>query len=268
MLDWLLYLLGAAAVYFLLRPQKKKESTQDLLEFEEIHQDGLIELPGLKFRLVMEIEPVNFSLKSLQEKAAVWLNLRNMANALNIPCTFLVQTRYLNLKDYLDDYRRRAEVFPEHVRDYARSLTDWLSREAEGRQLRDRRLYVVLKMDAGAGVESGVQTDNPVVNEAVKLLSRVGTAKVSPREARRAARDALFEAAAVVAGFLASSDIGCRVLDRREVLAMLYETLNRDLAPFARLVDADRAESFRLIPLSETPEIILKEMENRALQAS
>jgi hypothetical protein len=259
-LDWLLYLLAAGAVFLLLRPSKKKETAQDLLELKEVYPDGLIELPGGKFRLVVEIEPVNLALRSFQEQAAVWAGLRGMVNSLSVPCTFLVQARHLDLRDYLDDYRRRAEDCPPHIRDYALSLADWLAKEAEGKHLRDRRFYAVLKMDAAsAGVEGGVQTDNPVVNEATRLLSGIGKSKLPPDELRRLARDSLFEAAAVIIGSLGGLEIGARVLDRREALEMLYATFNRDLAPFASFADADRDGAFSLFPASATPGIILKE---------
>lgn len=259
-MDWLLYLLAAGAVFLLLRPSKKKETAQDLLDLKEIYPDGLIELPDGKFRLVVEIEPVNLALRSFQEQTAVWAGLRSIVNSLNVPCTFLVQARHLNLRDYLDDYRRHAEGRPSHIKSYALSLADWLAKEAEGKHLRDRRFYAVLKMDAAsAGVEGGIQTDSPVVNEAAKLLSNIGKSKLPADELRRLARDSLFEAAAVIVGSLGGLEIGARILDRREVLEMLYATLNRDLAPFASFTDADREGAFSLFPVSATPDIVLKE---------
>lgn len=261
-MDWLLYLLAAGAVFFLLRPSRKKETTQDLLEMREVYPDGLIELPGGKFRLVVEIEPVNLALRSFQEQAGVWAGLRGMVNSLSVPCTFLVQTRHLDLRDYLDDYRRHAESCPRHIRDYALSLSDWLAKEAEGKHLRDRRFYAVLKMDtASAGVEGGIRTDNPVVNEAARLFSNVGKSKLPPDELRRLARDSLFEAAAVVVASLGGLEIGARVLDRREVLEVFYATFNRDLAPFASFMDADREGAFSLLPVSATPGIVIGKSE-------
>lgn len=259
-MDWLFLILAAGAVIFLLRPAKSKEAAQELLELKEVYPDGLVELPGGKFRLVIEIESVNLALRSFQEQAAVWLGLRSLVNSLSVPCTFLVQTRHLDLRDYLDDYRRRAEGCPPHIRDYALSLADWLAKEAEGKHLRDRRFYAVLKMDtASAGVEGGIKTDSPVVNEAVRLLSDVGRSKLPIGEARRLARDSLFEAASMVVSSLGSLEIGAQVLDRREVLEVLYATFNRDMAPFASFADADREGAFALFPVSATPDIVLKE---------
>lgn len=262
-MDWLFYLVAAAAVVVLLRPAKKKETAQDLFELKEVHPDGLIELPGDKYRLVVEIEPVNLALRSRQEQAAVWIGLRAMLNSLNVPCTFLVQTRHLDLRDYLEDYRRKADECPPHIRSYARSLCDWLQKETEGKHLRDRRFYAILKLDAAStGIEGGVQTDNPALNELVNLLSKAGKTKLPSGELRKLARDTLFEAASVIAGSLGSFEIGARVLDRRQVLEMLYATLNRDLSPFASFTDADRSGAFSLFPVSNTPEVILKGLGN------
>lgn len=254
-MDLVMLICAGAAAAYLLWPRQKADSAQDLIACKEIHSDGLIELPGYKFRLVMEIEPINLGLRSFQEQAAVWLNLRSMVNSLNVPCTFLVQTRYLNLKDYINEYRKLASGYGEHVAGYISRLCDWLAAESEGKQQRDRRLYVILKIDAAStGIESGIQTDNPIVNSALKSIGGIGKSKLPPDELRRLGREELFEAAAVVRSYLENSEVRSYVLDRKAVLEMLYQTFNRDLAPYARLVEADQDEVFTLFTRSNTPE--------------
>lgn len=253
----IILILAAGAAAYLLWPRKKAESAQDLIGFKEIHPDGVIELPGYQFRLVMEVEPVNLALRSREEQAAIWLGLRSMANSFSIPHTFLVQTRYLNLRDYLDRYRRSGADYGENIGGYASRLSDWLESESEGKQQRSRRVFLILKIDAAsAGIESGVQTDNPLVNSALRTIGRIGQAKLPPGEMRRLARDELLEAASVAHGVLSGLEIRSVILDKRGVLEMLYQTFNRDMASGARLVEADRDEAFSLFVRSETPEIV------------
>lgn len=264
-MEYLLYLLGLGAAAYLLRPQKKAETAQELLDFRDISPDGIIELPDFKFRLVIEAEPANLSLRSLQEQAAAWLNLRSMLNSINIPHTYLVQTRYLNIKDYLQEYKRQSERMPEHIAAYAAELTDWLASEAADKNLRDRRHFIILKFDAAENsVAGGVRVENELVDRVLSGAGKIAGNRLPPDEMHRLARNELTEAVAVICGTLNGMEIPSYVLDRRGVLDMLYQTLNRDLAPFARLKDADAYNSFSLFPHSKTPDIVITGLEGRS----
>lgn len=251
--DILMLVGGTGAVYYLFKPRKQPKTTQELLDFKEIYPDGIIELHGGRYRLVIEVEPINMALRSFQEQAAIWLNFRNLVNAVNLPCTFLVQTRYLDVKDYLSYLRESADGQPEKIKDFGHHLAGWLEQKAEVKNLRDRRFYVILKIDPGTGVESGIQIESPVLNALVSSLS--GIRKTAPRE-KNAVRDELNNAANVIRSFLEGMDIRSKQLNREEVLEMLYQTFNRDMAPFVSFADANRTEAFSLFPDSVTPKVV------------
>ncbi len=264
-MDVVLLVVAAGLAAYLFWPKKKTETAQDLIAVRDIHPDGVIELPDHRYRLVMDVEPVNLSLKSAEEQAAIWIGFRNIANSLSIPHTWLVQTRYLDLKDYLNRYRKMGARYGEHIGGYVGRLADWLESESEGKQQRSRRVFLILKIDtASTGVESGIQTDNPLANSAIKALSGLSKAKLSPGDMRRLARDELYEAASVVQGILSGLEIRSAVLDRKGALEMLYQTFNRDLAPVARVSDADQDEVFSLFVRSETPDLAERSLRNSA----
>lgn len=264
-MDTLLLIAAAGAAVYLLWPRSKAQTAQDLIFFREIHPDGVIELPGHQFRLVMEVEPVNLALKSAEEQAAIWLGLRSMANSLSIPHTWLVQTRHLDLKDYLARYRQAGAKHGERIGGYIDRLAGWLESESEGKRHRSRRVFLILKSDATvADAGGGLQTDNPLANSVIKALSGIGKAKLSSQDLRRLAKDELLEAASVVQGVLAGLEIRSLVLDRAGVLEMLYQTFNRDLAAVARLSDADQDEVFSLFARSETPELAERSFKSHA----
>ncbi len=256
--DLLMMAAGAGAVYYLFKPSKKIETTQELLDYNDISQDGVIELPENKFRLVIEVEPINMALRSLQEQAAIWLGFKNLVNSLNLPTTFLIQTRYLNLKDYLDWLQRMSEKKPERLREYAEKHIEHLQKKTEGKYLRDRRYFIILKIDRnGLGVESGVQIENPLLDEIVKAIPKAQRMKLSASEIMKSSSDDLFEAASIIRGALDAIEIHSFVLDKKAVIELLYQTFNRDLAPFARLEEVDSQNMFSLFTVSTTPEKVL-----------
>ncbi|MCL6557793.1 MAG: hypothetical protein K6U74_03135 [Firmicutes bacterium] len=253
--DFLLLAAGAGAAYYMLRPKKKVETTQELLEYVDISQDGIIELPGNKYRLVIEVEPVNMALRSLQEQAAIWLGFKNMVNSLNLPVTFLIQTRYLNLKDYLAWLKNINSDSPESIKAHLDEHIGYLQKKAEGKHLRDRRYFVILKIDAASlGVESGIQIDSPILDAAAKLVPKKVKAS---GDVKRNASIELFEAASIIRSLLDAIEIRTAILDRKAVLDFLYQTFNRDMAPFARLEEANAQNMFSLFVASTTPERVL-----------
>jgi len=257
--DFLFLVLAAGVVIYLLRPTKKIETTQELLDYKDISPDGIIELPDNKYRLVIEVEPVNMALRSFEEQAAIWLGFKNMVNSINIPVTFLVQTRYLDLKDYLEGLRRFNSSRPDNIKSMAEEHIEYLARKTEGKHLRDRRYFIILKVDpASAGVESGIQVDNQLLDMVVKNIPSPQKSVISPAEIRKNAETELLEAASVIRGALDGIEIRSVQLDRKMVLEMLYQTFNRDLAPFARLEEADAREMFSLFAVSKTPETVLR----------
>lgn len=262
MADLLFFGVVAAGLYFLLfglKKEKKMITGQDLLNYREIYPDGIIELPGLRFRLVLEVEPVNESLKSIKERQGLWLGFRNLVQTMNIPYTLKIETRFLDLREYLDGIKECAGRKTPLLRDYGHELSQWLEKKSENRQNRDRRCYIILKIDSvSKGIESGVKTGNPLLNNAISSLSGLQKSGIPEKDLRRMAMDELRVMCGVVRAALEGMDIVSRQLNKQEVLDMIYSTFNRDLAPYCRITDADREDMFSLFMTSETPEIFLE----------
>ncbi|MFZ5632118.1 MAG: hypothetical protein ACOY40_04660 [Bacillota bacterium] len=262
MADLVFFAAVAAGLYFLLfgmKREKKLKTSQDLMNYREIYPDGIIELPGLRFRLVMEVEPVNESLKSFKERQSLWLGFRNLVQTINIPCTFKIETRFLDLREYLASIKRCSDPKMPLLRDYGHELYQWLEKKSENRQNRDRRCYIILKIDAvSKGVESGVKTANPLLNSALSSLAGLQRSGLPERELRKMAMDELRVMCGVIISALEGLDIVSRQLNKEDVLDMVYGAFNRDLAPYCRIADADREDMFSLFMTSNTPEVFLE----------
>ena len=261
-IDYLLLGAGIGAAYYLLRPQKVKETSQELLNIEDVTEDGIIELPDYKFRAVVEVIPINMALRSFDEQAAIWIGFRNILNSLSVACTFLVQTQYLNIRDYTDLIKANAKSLPEEYGPYADELVSWLNSKIEGKTLRNRRYYVILKTDVAGLSEEGIRIDSEIADTIAKSLSSAGKTKMSPEEIRKQAYDQLSEARNLIIGGFTGMGIIAHPLSKKEVLEMLYQTFNRDSASFI-------TQSFEdppvLYPKSQTPEMALQRFQEEGL---
>lgn len=269
MTDLVFFAAVAAGLYFLffgLKRERKTSTGQDLLNYREIYADGIIELPGLRFRLVIEVEPVNESLKSFKERQSLWLGFRSLVQTVNIPFTLKIETRFLDLREYLDSIKRCSDRKTSLLQDYGYELYQWLEKRSENKQNRDRRCYIILKIDSvSKGIESGVKTGNPYLNKAISSLSGLQRSGIPEKELRKMAVDELRVMCGVVISALEGMDIISRQLNKQEVLDMIYSTFNRDLAPYCRITDADREEMFSLFMTSKTPEIFLEGLDDGLL---
>ncbi len=259
MLFFSLLISGTYIILFKIKRQKKIESCQDLLDYREVYFNGIIEMADLKFRLVIEVEPVNESLKSLRERQSLWLGFRNLVQSINIPFTFKIETRFLDLREYVNSIKICSTQKGKLLMDYGLELSQWLEKKTENRQNRDRRCYIILKIDSlSKGVESGVRTGNPLVNSILSLFTRLQKNSVPESDLRKMAVDELKVMANLVISSLESMDMVSKQLNKEEVLDMIYTTFNRDLAPYCQISDADSGHMFSLFMASNTPELFME----------
>lgn len=248
-----------AAAFFLIYKNKKNNeikaptTTQELIRYKNITLDGIVELENHQYRLVVEVEPVNFKLKSQAEQEALWVGFRDMINALTVPVTFLVQIRHLDLKDYVNNLKNANSKSPTpELQEYGDCICNYLSEKTDN--IRDRRHYIILKIDAQAtaSIDSGIKIENEAINALLSDL-KPKKSKLSHGEIRDLAHQELVNMAALIQGCLIGMEIPSVRLNREGLLDLIYSTFNRDLAPHARLVDASAQEMFSLTTRSLTP---------------
>lgn len=264
----ILLLVLAAAVYLWgKKPRKPASTAQELVGYTYISPDGIVELPGRRFALVLEVQAVPLYLRSEAEQAAAWLAFRELLNSLTLPVTFLVQTRYVDLRGYLAQLAAAAgQAATPELMAYGWRLVAWLAGLAEGRVVRELRHYIIVRMDVSdlGDFASGVGVGNELVDAAVRKLAR--GPNLSDAEARDLARRELQNQAAVIIQHLSRIGVRCaptchdpasdrdanRPLNRQEVLDMIYSFFNRDMADVVTVRNADEMAAFSLTPYSET----------------
>jgi len=122
--------------------------------------------------------------------------------------------------------------------------------------MRDRRFYVILKDDATDTIESGIQIENQLINTLLKAIPNPQK-QILATELHTLVKDELIESSSIVIGGLDAIGIKAIQLDKKSVLEMLYQTFNRDMAPYTRVEEADSMGMFSLFVDSVTPGIVL-----------
>ena len=72
-------------------------------QFVEIHdiKDEVVILKSASLRMILEVNSVNFDLKSSDEQTAIIRGFQNFINSLDFPLQIVIQSRRLDIKGYL-----------------------------------------------------------------------------------------------------------------------------------------------------------------------
>lgn len=76
-------------------------TTKDFVQIEDI-KDDVVVLKGGSLRAVIEVNSMNFELKSQDEQTAIIQRFQDFLNALDFPVQITISSRKLNIKGYLE----------------------------------------------------------------------------------------------------------------------------------------------------------------------
>src|SRR3989344_3307577 len=90
-------------------PSKKlATSSQEFLEIEEI-REGIVMLKNGEMRAVLMASGINFALRSEEEQEALLFGYQDFLNSLDFSVQFIIQSRRLDIKNYLELLKDREE---------------------------------------------------------------------------------------------------------------------------------------------------------------
>lgn len=246
---------------------ENKDTVQDLLQYEHIYDNGMVKLKQGTYTAVIEVKQINNRLNNIEEKTSVWQNYRDFINAVNIRQTQLVQSHYLDISDFIQEYEDTssslAYLTPELINAREDVLQNYQSYSE--RKTREYRSYIIFRFNpAKEGGEAGLRTGNGAIDTLMKSL-REQTHQMTKEEEEDLSRAILDEMCDLSYQMLSNVGIESTRLTREGVLNMVYMTLNRDLSVIQRLQDASNARSFTEFKQSLTPfmaeELIKQEAE-------
>ena len=85
-----------------------QESVFDFMEFDEIVDNMIVRKNKTQYVMILQCNGVNYDLMSEQEKIAVEEGFVQFLNTLRFPIQLYVQSRTLNLKEIISDYKERV----------------------------------------------------------------------------------------------------------------------------------------------------------------
>lgn len=199
------------------------KSTQSYLEVAEVKQDTLVLKDG-SLRAVIMVSSLNFSLKSEDEQKALVGAYVTMLNTLDYPLQMLIQSRPMNIDDYLHELQDRArvqtnELLKIQTQDYINFIREIITLG----HIMTKKFYVIIPYDPGGHARPGffkrvlaVFTPTKVIRLREKAFSH---AKISLEK----------RANNVLTGLLGLSLAAVR-LDTQALIEFLYASYNPEVS--------------------------------------
>ncbi|OGE32827.1 hypothetical protein A3C59_04360 [Candidatus Daviesbacteria bacterium RIFCSPHIGHO2_02_FULL_36_13] len=177
----------------------KKSSSRKQIRIKEV-KEGILILPGNRYRSIIETSAVNFELRSEEEKDQIIDNFQNFLNSLPANIQILIRVREVDIDKYLEDFTKKQEneesqVYKDQIQNYCEFISDLVS----GNKILSRKFYVIIPYDV-----LDKKSDFELIKEQIQLRQDI-----------------------IVKG-LEKLGMKTRVLDSLEVLELFYTFYNPD----------------------------------------
>ena len=228
-----------------------RESIFKFMEFDEVKDNMIIRKNRSQYVMIIQCSGVNYDLMSEDEKIAVEEGFVQFLNTLRFPIQLYIQTRSLNLRDIVDEYKNKVSEIAqdiekvktriqaakdtknerllqklqfektrkERVLDYGLDITEYVARMSLNKNVLQQRTYLILSYYAS---EAGASADTPQEEIDGMCFSELYTrAQTSIRS-------------------LQASEVTSRILSSEEICELLYIAYNRDdseLLQFSKALD-------------------------------
>lgn len=132
----------------ILQKSKKKTSARQQINIKGVKGNILL-LPNNQYRIVIEVSPVNFELKSEEEQDALIDTYESFLDSLPCPLEIVVRIRELDMDKYLADIHELLSEEKEAIyRSQIENYTEFVQSLVADNRILSRHFYVVLPYTA------------------------------------------------------------------------------------------------------------------------
>lgn len=218
-----------------LAGRKISASTQQYLDIDQVHDDTVILKDGT-LRAVLMVSSINFALKAEQEQDALVIAYANMLNILDYPIQIVVQSRKLNVDNYMERLRQSEktqtnELLKIQIADYR----VFISQLIEMGQIMSKKFFVVVPFNPMTNRQKGFygrlkETFAPVLFVAMR------------RDLFLKRKKDLDSRVAQVLSQLQNMGLTAVKLDTQGLIELYYNSYNPQLADVQKLTDLTKLQ--------------------------
>jgi len=223
-----------------LAGSKAGPSTQRYLDFAEIKGDVVVMKDGT-MRAVLMVSSINFALKSEDEQQAIIQQYVSFMNALEYPIQIVVQSRQLNVDDYIERLKKsEREQENDLLRIQIADYRAFVAELVEMGQIMHKQFFAVVPYDPLSDNRKGF------FSRLGEVLSPASAVSLSERKFNMRREDLLMRVR-TVQNNLNSMGLKSVMLNTQQLIELYYRAYNPEL------LDTQKLEDSTNIRVSENP---------------
>jgi len=219
--------------------KQKSHSTQKYLPFKAIKK-GVVVMKDGSLKVILMINSINFNLKSRDEQTAILNSYKNFLNSLSFSIQVLVQSRTLDLDEYLNKLElARKKQTNELLQLQTREYTAFIKELVGIANIMSKTFYIVISYNPQHQIRQG-------------WLSRLFNKKpITPAGRFEEAKDEAMRRARLVANGLSPMGLDSILLNTEELIDLFYTTYNPDIARRQKLFNVSQVDTDIITTLSQ-----------------
>ena len=207
---------------------KPSAATQRFLDIAEIHDDVVVMKDGT-LRAVLIASSVNFSLKSEDEQEAMIQGYMSFLNSLDEPVQIVVQSRKLNIDDYLNRLKEKEkEIANELLKTQIADYRQFISELVELGEIMQKKFFVVVPYNPASAKRKGF------FSRMTEIISPLVSVRLRGERFRQRKKDLMVRVDAVRAS-LNSMSVTSAMLDTQSLIELYYSSYNPQVAQVQKL---------------------------------
>lgn len=203
------------------RKRQSLATTQRFLPIAEIRGNTIM-LKNGGMRAVLEVEALNFNLKSETEQQGIVSGYGSFVNSLNFPIQISIRSTKTNIDEYLGKVLESGkQQKSELLRQQTESYVAFMQKLIEVADIMEKRFYVVIPLDHGTRKKTMIEQ----FLDWMHLDDSVGKALSRNREFPQLSKQ-LNERCELVLSGLTNIGLRAKRLDTRELIELMYKVYN------------------------------------------
>lgn len=240
--------------YGRFQTQLTEESIMNFLDFDEIVDNMILRKNKTQYVMVLQCSGINYDLMSENEKNAVEQGFVQFLNTLRYPVQIYVQSRTLNLKDIISEYKERIDEIQKDIEKLKVKIKQ--AKENNNKPLLEkleferRRKESVLSYGSDiTGYVERLNSNRNILQQKTYLVVSYYTSELGENITNYAKEEIdsmcfseLYTRCQNLSSSLASSEVSSRILSSEELVELLYVAYNREGSEMYGLERALEAE--------------------------
>ncbi len=142
--------------------QEQLYSVQDWLPFQKILDNGIIKIEENLYVKIIQINPINFNLKSELEKEAILNSYKLFLKTCNFDLQILIQSNKEDLSKHISKINSQKNIEKENIKKISDNYIGYIKNLNQNKKSSNKRFYIIIK---NSKTHENIKTEEMIIEE-------------------------------------------------------------------------------------------------------